>query len=162
MSTEEYRDFVADAMTYLEAAIEQCKSQFNLGSYEKYAWDQEQGTMVFSADGVPKVIAHIQFVGAYSAASHTWSWCWAMPGLKEGVKGAMTRVKEFGDRHGLPQLSTPEWDATEEDGWAMTAVSAKLLDAKGAYKAPGDDDSVTFIVFTDIAWASNASGNEVE
>ena len=35
----------------------------------------------------------------------------------------------------------------------MTSIAAYLLDAKGAYRTP-DDNGFTFMIFTDVQWAT--------
>ncbi len=59
----------------------------------------------------------------------------------------------FRELHGLRELTTAKWKATEEDGWAMTAVTARILQAKGAYRAP-DEDGYAFLIFTSLGWAT--------
>jgi len=58
-----------------------------------------------------------------------------------------------GELHGLRELTTAKWKAAEKDGWAMTAVTARILQAKGAYRSP-DDTGFLFVVFTSIRWAN--------
>jgi hypothetical protein len=61
----------------------------------------------------------------------------------------MLVVKQFGEEHGLKELVVEKWEAEEVDGWAMTGISAKLLNAKGAYRCP-DENGFLFVIFTDV------------
>jgi hypothetical protein len=62
------------------------------------------------------------------------------------------KVREYEEAHSLLKLASAYWSADEEDGWQMTAVSAYLLKAKGAYRSP-DERGFTFMVMTDVRWA---------
>jgi len=150
----QYADFVRDAYQYLNAAQDAAKQDFAIGTYQRYDWDQSKGTLVFSNQGVPKVVVDVQFVGSFSKQTNTWLWSWDNATLLPSVKDKILEVRKFGERHGLSELTTAKWKATEEDGWAMTAVAAKILQAKGAYRSP-DGNGCTFLIFTDIRWARN-------
>ena len=128
---QQFDAFESDCYDYLNAMQEQAKQEFSLGSYERFDWNQESGTLVFSDDGVPKVVADIQFVGSISTTSNTWLWSWDNATILPKVKQRLTEVRQFGERHGIKQLTTAKWAATEKDGWAMTAISAKILNAMG-------------------------------
>ncbi len=154
MPTAEYSAFVAESLVYLAESMERCKSEFQLGEHESFVWDQPTATLTFSDGGKPTVVAHVQFVGLLDTAAHTWSWAWAVPDVAEPAKEQTERVRQFGASRVLPQLTTPQWEASHEDAWAMTAVAARILEAKGAYRAPSDDHTSAFLVFTDIARAA--------
>jgi hypothetical protein len=115
---------------------------------------QETGEFVFSDGGIPKLVADFQVVGSISHISNTWMWSWANPSILESVKKDIHLVREFGEKHKLKALTEEKWDADELDGWAMTNVTARLLNAKGAYRCP-DEDGALFVVFTDV-WRQSA------
>lgn len=150
---EEYEAFVADSEAYLKSVQEQTKVEFNLGAYERYDWDQEKGTLVFSDQDVPKVVAKIQFVGSISTETNTWLWAWANNSVLPGLCEEIWRVKAFGEENGYWQLHTPKWEADEVDGWTMTAIAARLIRANGAYRSK--DNGFTFMIFTQIGWAES-------
>jgi hypothetical protein len=60
------------------------------------------------------------------------------------------QVKEFGDENAIEKLSNPKWDASQEDAWEMTAISAYLLKAQGAYSFLSDDTRV-FVVLKEMS-----------
>jgi len=152
---EQYEEFVRDSYDYLNKVQEATKRDFALGSYERYDWDQRKGTLTFSDNGMPKVIAQVAFVGSISKRTKTWLWSWDNDSILPSVKEHIAEVRRFGELHGLRELTIPKWDAAEEDGWAMTAVTARILQAKGAYRSP-DDNGFTFLVFTSLEWASES------
>lgn len=153
MSDKEYQTLVDDSNEYLRAQIERCKTEFQIGAYPRYDWDQEKGQLVWSDSGVPKVIASVQFVGSISTKSNTWLWAWANPTILAAVKRDTLKVKSFGERKRIERLTSQKWTADEIDGWEMTALAARLLEARGAYRSP-DSDGFTFMIFTNIRWAN--------
>ena len=149
----QYDQFVRESYGYLNRVQEAAKRDFALGSYGRFDWDQRKETLTFSDKGVPKVIACVEFVGSISTRTKTWLWSWDNDSILPSVKEHIAEVRRFGELHGLRQLTTAKWGATEEDGWAMTAVTARILQAKGAYRSP-HDNGCTFLVFTRLKWAS--------
>ena len=154
MTDDEFKQMIDESTSYLKQKIAQAQSDFNLGTYERFDWHQETGELIWSDAGVPKVVAKVQFVGSVSKKSNTWLWSWANPTILDGVKQDLYAVKTFGEEHHIDRLSTAKWPAGEVDGWEMTSVAAKLCGAKGAYRAP-DSNGFTFLIFTDISWATN-------
>ena len=152
MSPEEFSELVDESHEYLVSAQDACKRDFQIGDYERYDWNQDSGELVFSHEGIPRVIAGIQFVGSISTTSRTWLWSWDNATVVDSIKDQMQRVRDFGIRYGISKLTEAKWDADEVDGWEMTAIAARILKAKGAYRSP-KDDGFTFMVFTDIRWA---------
>ena len=143
---------IETSIAYLQAKQEQLETQYHLGSYPRYDWYQDTAELVFSDQGRPRVVADIQFVGSVSTRSGTWMWSWANTSLLESAKSQIRRVREYGDTHSLLKLACAYWSADEEDGWQMTAISAFLLKAKGAYRSP-DERGFTFLIMTDVRWA---------
>jgi len=150
---EQFGQFVRDSCEYLNSVQDAAKRDFGLASYERYDWSQEKASLVFWDQGVPKVVAQFEFVGSISNRSKTWLWSWDNPSILPSVKEHITEVRRFGELHGLRKLTTAKWEATEEDGWAMTAVTARILQAKGAYRSP-DEDGYAFLIFTSLGWAT--------
>ncbi len=150
---EQYEKFVRDSYEYLNRMQNAAKRDFALGSYERFEWDQANGTLTFSDKEVPKVIAEVEFVGSISNRTKTWLWSWDNASILPSVKEHIAEVRSFGELHGLRELTTANWEATEEDGWAMTAVTARILQAKGAYRSPSNN-GFTFVVFRSLRWAS--------
>jgi hypothetical protein len=139
------------AVAHLQARQDELQSQYAVGSYERYDWDQETGELVFSHAGHSRVVADIQFVGSVSTQSHTWLWSWANKSLQESVKQRVRQVRTYGEEHRHLKLASARWPAEEVDGWEMTAVAAYLLRAKGAYRTPGDR-GFSFMVMTAVRW----------
>jgi hypothetical protein len=145
-------DHLEEALPYLEEQQERLRSAFRIDDYDRYDWNQESGQLVFSRQGVPIVVADIQFVGSISLRSHTWMWSWANESLLEPVKERAREVRAYGEEHCLLKLACACWSGQEEDGWQMAAIAAYLLKAQGAYRSP-DEGRFSFLLMTNVHWA---------
>lgn len=143
---------IETSTAYLQAMQAELEAHYRVGTYPRYDWYQDPAELVFSDRGKPVVIADIQFVGSIATRSRSWMWSWANTSLLESAKSRIREVRTYGDTHSLLKLACGYWDADEVDGWEMTAVSAFLLKAKGAYRSP-DERGFTFMVMTDVRWA---------
>lgn len=133
-----WRPLLSDACSELHAKQEVLTERYGLSKHERWDWNQETGEILFSNAGVPAVIARIQFVGSISTASDTWMWSWANSSLIPDIFHDMLKVRTFGETEDFAALTIPLWPAAETDGWEMTAVAAKVLDAQGAYRTPDE------------------------
>ena len=156
-ATDRFRDLVTRAHAYTTARQEVLRNQFRLGTWPRWDWSQDDRRIVFSADGVPNVIADIQFVGTISTETGTWLWAWSNPHLDPGTWRDILEVRRFGTTYDIAQLTTPKWAADEVDGWEMTSISAYVLRAEGAYRTPRDEGGFTYMILTSIAWADGVS-----
>ncbi len=147
-----FAELVETSIPYLQGRQNELESQYRIGSYPRYDWYQEAAELVFSEEGKPVVVADIQFVGSIATRSGSWMWSWANASLLESAKSRIRQVRTYGDTHSLLKLASAYWSADEADGWEMTAISAFLLKAKGAYRSP-DERGFTFMILTDVRWA---------
>ncbi len=111
-----------------------CEQQFGTGKWERWDYDLEAGTLVFSQAGTPKVVAEIQVVGTTSAHSYTWLWSWANESLISVATKEMSTVRQFGIENDIRQLTESSLSDDGYLGWELTAVSVALLNGKGAYR----------------------------
>ena len=132
MTPQEYSDFRHTAVHELMALNERCKEEFRISTWPRWDYDLERNTLIFSEDGVAKVVALIQVVGTTSRSAGTWMWGWANDSLPAIATKEVARVREFGSTEDIAQLTKSELPDDEYLGWEMTAVAAKLLGAKGA------------------------------
>ena len=130
------------AAEYLKRQQDRLRAEFQLGSWQRYDYDQEAGTLTFSSGGRIGVVADIQMVGSTSKRGGTWLWAWANPSILENVKHSLADVRAYGETHGLDKLTTAEWPGDEYDGWDMTAAAAFILRAEGAYRAPDENGAL--------------------
>jgi hypothetical protein len=151
-NSDEFDRILSKAVPFLNERQAQLGEQFQIWSYERYDWDQDSGQLVFSHAGKRRVIADIVFVGSLSTRSNTWLWSWANNSHLESMKAKMREVRRYGQEHRLLKLAGAHWNATEHDGWEMTAIAALLLGAAGAYRTPSDY-GFTFMLMTSVNWA---------
>lgn len=143
---ERWEEFVCTCCEELTKKNEALGAQFALGSHKRYDWDQETGQLVFSNDGVPAVTADVDFVGSISTTSNTWLWAWANFHLLEPVRARVEALRDYGEAHGFPHLTTAKWPAEMADGWEMAAIAAHVLQAKGVYRSPSDKGALFMLI----------------
>lgn len=151
MSIMSFEELSKTAYEYLNEQQDVCNNKYMLGAYEKWYYDQETGLIIFYNG--EKIILRIKFeaVGTISLISNTWLWSWANSTTLENTATEILKVKEYGQEHGLGKLLEEKWDADMYDGWEMTAISAYLLQAKGAYRVPNSkEDIFSFKLFKEI------------
>jgi hypothetical protein len=153
---EAWETFLASCCEELSEKQDDLWARFDLSVHPRWDVNQTTGQLIFSNDGVPKVIADVQYVGSISTISGTWLWSWANFSILETVKGSILQVCDFGYENHFPHLTIPKWYAGEEDGWHMAAIAAHLLNGKGVYRTP-KETGFTFLLITDIRWADATS-----
>jgi hypothetical protein len=136
MTEEAFQNFIAEATDYLEARVADAQETFGIGRFKRYDCDLPTGRFWWSDGGVIQVEARLIVVGSISTESDTWLWSWANPHLVNVEMDDIERVKAFGEEHGIEKLTHEKWDADEVDGWEMTAVAARLLEAECSYRCP--------------------------
>ncbi len=156
MTPDEFSKFRHEAVHALIRLNESCDRDFQLSSWPRWDYDFEHGTLTFSKDDIPRVVAHIRVVGTTSQSSGTWLWSWANSSLPAEVTDEMLRVRAFGEKENLPELVEPSATDDEYLGWAMTAITARVLDSKGAYRCPGKDGFI-YLVYTDLSLAERST-----
>jgi hypothetical protein len=148
-----FEELIEDAQKYLRGRQAELEIEYRLGHWPRFDWDQETQQLVFSENGVARVVADIQFVGSISTESDTWLWAWANDSVDPKLSAALSVVRDFGERSGFEHLTSRKWHAHEVDGWEMVSIAAFLLEARGAYRTP-KGTGFTFMVMTDVRWAS--------
>lgn len=146
---ESFKELIEISYDYLNAQQDSCKTKYDLGSYERWDYNQETGLIEFSDNGIIKIRIKYEEVGSISTTSNTWLWAWGNESLLPQVKSEIGKLKEFGIQNKYRQLVKPKWNGDEYDGWAMTAIAAKIMKAKGAYRIP-TDNLYSFIIFKEI------------
>ena len=114
-------------------------------------WDlnQEAGELVFSfADGM-KAVAPAQIIGTYNTKDHTWLWAWDNPSIDDKLKADSIKVRKYGEEHHVDRLTQRKWVGTEDDAWAIVAVTVKICGEQGAYRGPAGA-TLVFIAFGEV------------
>lgn len=153
MTVDEYKDFAHDCVHWLIDKNRILKEQFEIGSFERWDYDQETALFKWLSKGVTRVSASFQFAGTFAFAPKSWMWSWANESLWPTLTSELLRVREFGEREGISALVEPTVAASEESSWELTAIAAKLLNCRGAYRCGKEDEdqrSVAFVLLKDI------------
>jgi hypothetical protein len=156
MDPEQFSVYRHEAVHELMRLNELCEEQFRISSWPRWDYDFERGTLTFSQDDVPKVRASIHVIGTTSISGKTWMWGWANESLSANVTKAVARVRAFGEAEDIDELKAAELPDDEYLGWEMTAVAAKVLGAKGAYRCPGKNGFV-YVAYSSIGFSKNES-----
>jgi len=146
---DRWEEFVSACCEELKEKNDALSVEFAIGSHKRYDWDQATGELVFSNDGIHAVTAKVDFVGSISTASNTWLWAWANFHLLEPIRLRVEAVRDHGEVHGYPRLTTAKWHAEMVDGWEMAAIAAHVLKAKGVYRSPSEKGAL-FMLISDI------------
>jgi hypothetical protein len=120
------------ALNGLAAAMSAHDATWHIG---EAAWDvdQDRGTIVFTNRRGMRAEAPVQFIGTYSAGDGTWLWAWDNPSLSANVTEHARRMREYGAKHALPELTTRTLRCSEQECWGLTALAYMVCGANGAY-----------------------------
>lgn len=144
-----WQELIDKSYDYLYEQQEALGAIDNMAEHNRWDIDQDNGTLTFSNDDVPLVVANIAIAGSVITSQNTWRWSWANPSIDPKLSAPIEVVRQYGAEHGLDKLTDRGWPAEEIDGWEMVAIANYLLQGKGAYRAPAGD-LLLFVVITDI------------
>jgi uncharacterized protein DUF6882 len=151
MSPEDFSEYRDRAVHGLMRLTEECKQRFRIGYWKQCDYDLDAGTLIFSEADSPRIVAQIQVVGTTS--SRTWLWGWANEDFPKAVTERLREVRQFGEDQALSQLTEPQLVGDEYLGWELTAITAQILGASGAYCCPGEHGDL-YLVYTDVSFAA--------
>ena len=154
-SLDWYNDWRHEAVHQLQGKNARLQDEFRLSSWPRYDYDVDAGTLTFSKDGVAKVIAEIQLVGTTSTNAGNWLWAWANAYWPTHIVSDSEFARAFGEEHGIRELTSDYVEDSDLDvlGWALSAVTARVTDAPGAYRPPGETGSL-FLILRSVRWAN--------
>jgi hypothetical protein len=149
--TSEFEKLRKEAYNYLIEQQKIVEDTYGIHKYEDWFYDQETGILTFANAETKNKIVDIQYeeVGSISKTSETWLWSWANQHIEPKVRTDIEIVKNYGTENNLEPLTKSKWFADEYDAWEMTAISAYLMKAKGAYKFPLEN-TYSFVIYKEI------------
>ena len=141
-----YDAWCEEAFEAFRAKQQRLNETYDLGAWHRYDYDTNAGTLTFSDEGRPRVLADIQVIG--TIGDHDWLWGWANDHWPTLSTEGMQALRAFGAEHGIEELTT---DVLESDdlpglGWMLAAIAARVLDAEGAYRAPSGNGAVYLLI----------------
>lgn len=156
-----FKDLSKAAYAYLNEQQQFCESEYLLGKHGEWYYDQETGIITFSNKGKVYLSINYESVGSISETSNTWLWSWANGSTWPNISTEILAVKDYGNMHNYEKLIEAKWDADIYDGWEMTAISAYLLNAKGAYRVPHSEGNLfSFKIFKKVTIVDEAAFKE--
>ncbi|MER9234081.1 hypothetical protein NKI56_18595 [Mesorhizobium sp. M0622] len=122
-----------EAIEQLNAKNRRLQDDFGVGSWPRYDYDLKTGKLLFSDQGVVKVVAEIQVAGSTSGKGGNWLWAWGNSNLPSDLITDAQLVRSFGEKNGVDELT--QVFVTDNDltvlGWELTAVMARICNAQG-------------------------------
>jgi hypothetical protein len=110
MQPDWYPAWRDEAIQQLKVTNARLQEQFRLGGWSRYDYDLTAGTLLFSQDGVVKVVTEIQIAGSTSAKARNWLWAWANSNLPSDLLSDAKLVRSFGEQNGIDELArTMSW-----------------------------------------------------
>ncbi|RVD20803.1 DUF6882 domain-containing protein [Mesorhizobium sp. M4B.F.Ca.ET.017.02.2.1] len=158
MDPDWYAGWREEAFDQLNAKNDRLQKDFRLGSWPRYDCDLKAEKLLFSDQGVVKVVSEIQIAGSTSAKADNWLWAWANSNLPGELLGDARRVRSFGEENGIDELAQAYVLDTNNDlealGWELTGAMVRICGALGAYRSPRGEGGGLYLIFKTISWAS--------
>ena len=131
-----YDSLVSSAAAYNDDRLAWAHAEWQIGTYERFDFDQTTGLLTFSNAGVPMVYAPSQVVGTHSTVSETWLWAWDNSSILPALLEVALQTRAFGLRHSYSQLTTAKFPASERDSWYLAAIALYLSRSAFLYRCP--------------------------
>lgn len=110
--------------------------RWGLGSAQRWDLDQTTGVITWTFPD-KTVTAPAQIIGSHNVEAGSWLWAWANPSLEPIMCSAAERVREWGEQNGVGRLLEPKMDCDAEMAGTLAALSARVTEATGFYRALG-------------------------
>lgn len=144
-ASDDFRQLLEKSMNHLQTLTSSHDSMWGLGSA---AWgaDLEKGIITFDTDDGTHVEAPLQVIGTYNTQDGTWLWGWDHPSVSEPLSQHAQLAFDYGQKHGIADLTTRKVTCSEDCCWEFTALACFLAQAQGAYRGPAGPTHV-FMTF---------------
>jgi hypothetical protein len=151
MANKAFENFKDDCVEQLSALQNEFMKLYDINSYEHWYYDHGIGAFHFKADDGRNLYFRYVDVGSYSTKKDTWMWSWDNNSTPKHVTKGLQKVKQYGEENGYNYLSQGLLENGDEyTGWALTAITAKLLNAIGAYRIPHEHLFIYFVFTNEL------------
>ena len=99
-----YNKLLNNCVSEVEEKNQRLADEYGLGSFERWDIDQEIGELVFSDNGIPKLVCSVTLLGSFSNSSETWMWGWANPSLLKPLTRDTNLLKTYGKENEIEDL----------------------------------------------------------
>jgi hypothetical protein len=144
MGDAEYRALLDRSMEELRLKTGAHDAGWGLGAAD-WAVDQDTGLITFTGKKMVAT-APAQIIATYNTQDGTWLWGWDHPSVADDMAEHARQVYEYGEQHGLTDLTTRKLECSEDEAWELTALACHLCGAQGAYRGPAGT-AVVFLTF---------------
>jgi len=142
MNKKEYKAFLDSCYVELQKKQERLFSEFGLGHYDDFWFDQLTETIQFKKDGEIGLEFKFVLVGSWSSNSNSWMWAWANTSVAEEVREKSAAIKELAAITGSSVFEEEAFGAEEITAHELTAMAVHHLGALGMYIAPSGNKKV--------------------
>lgn len=151
MTNENFEEFKDECVEHLSSLQEEFIKLYDIDSYEHWFYDHGTGAFHFKSDDGRNLYFKYVDVGSFSTKRNTWMWSWDNTSTPRLVSKELEKVKAYGEANNFKELTTGLLDDSDEyTGWALTAVTAKLLNGIGAYRVPHEHLEIYFVFTNEL------------
>jgi hypothetical protein len=146
-----FEELYNKSLRFLQSKQDKMEQEFGISKFEGWNYNHDEALFWFTEKGKPVLKIHYEVTGTWTEETQQWLWSWANPHISDLVTKEMIRIRKYGEFKDLSLLYLPRWKGDQTTAWAMTAISAMLLDAVGAYRIHLEEENIfCFVVFTRI------------
>ncbi|MCT4594216.1 MAG: hypothetical protein N4A57_08115 [Anaeromicrobium sp.] len=138
MTKEQFEKFLAKVYEELENKQESLFSDYNIGTYESYWFNQNSKTLQFKNNEKVELEFKIVCIGTWAHEKGTWMWSWANESFTEDIRKDSEELKKLKEITRYDAFEMEAFQCDENTAYEITAISVKHLDALGMYKMPGE------------------------
>lgn len=138
MTDNEFEKFLDICYGELENKQELLFSQYNLGEYDEYWYDQATESIQFKEAGKVRLVFTIVPIGSWSGKSNTWMWAWANQSITDELRSQSAKIKDLANYTGYDIFVQEGFNADEVMAHELTSMAVHYLNALGMYIVPSD------------------------
>lgn len=151
MTNEAFDNFKDECVKQLSSLQDEFLKLYDIDSYEHWFYDHGIGVLHFESDDGRNLYFKYVDVGSFSTKRNTWMWSWNNKSTPQQVTKGLEIVKVYGEQNNYNNLSQGLLENGDEyTGWALTAITAKLLNAIGAYRIPQEHLFIYFVFTNEL------------
>jgi hypothetical protein len=146
----DFEDYKNECLKNISSLQDEFMNLYDINSYENWFYDHGIGAFHFKTDDGKNLYFKYTKVGSFSTKVNTWNWSWDNKSTPLRVSRSLEKVQAFGRVNNFNELTQGLFNGDEYTGWAMTAISARLLNAIGTYRVPEEHLFIYFIFTNEL------------
>ncbi|QLY81812.1 hypothetical protein HZF06_09575 [Clostridium intestinale] len=149
MTNEQFDDFVDKCYEEMEQKQEKLFNTYNIGTYDKYWFDQETKTLQFKNNDEVLLEFNIVCIGTWGHQKNTWMWGWANASFTNEIREDAILLKGLTEYTGYEVFKKIGFECDEVMAYESVAMAVNYLNALGMYKIPGEKSDL-FVALMEI------------